>query len=197
MPELILPAETSRQLAVLYAEMEIAYDRVARQLDFSCAGCPDNCCDSYFLHHTYIEWAYLWEGIKALPETKQSGIIARAVHYELEATRLLAKGERPNLLCPLNEAGLCGLYAHRLLICRLHGVPAKITRPDGHELRFPGCFRCQELAERQPNPPELDRTDFFRWMVEMESAFIKSLGQALPRVKMTLAGMLAQGPPCL
>ena len=38
-------------LAKLYAEMEVAYDKIATLLEFSCRQCPDNCCDSYFQHH--------------------------------------------------------------------------------------------------------------------------------------------------
>ncbi|PKN45763.1 MAG: hypothetical protein CVU58_08235, partial [Deltaproteobacteria bacterium HGW-Deltaproteobacteria-16] len=53
----ILQPELAAKIANLYSRMEQAYDLVARQLDFTCDGCPDNCCDSYFLHHTHVEWA--------------------------------------------------------------------------------------------------------------------------------------------
>ena len=57
--------DLSKKIADLYRRMEEAYDKVAVSLNFSCAGCPDNCCDSFFQHHTYIEWAFLWEGLAA------------------------------------------------------------------------------------------------------------------------------------
>ena len=42
--EVILTPEFARKVANLYRDMEAAYDRTADELDFSCAGCPDNCC---------------------------------------------------------------------------------------------------------------------------------------------------------
>ena len=60
--EIVLTPEFAQQVADLYHDMESAYDRTAKSLDFSCSGCPDNCCDSFFLHHTNTEWAYLWHG---------------------------------------------------------------------------------------------------------------------------------------
>ena len=69
---------TFAALADLYAEMESAYEQVAVRLAFSCEGCPDNCCDSYFQHHTYLEWAYLWQGLSELPAERQAVYQARA-----------------------------------------------------------------------------------------------------------------------
>ena len=179
-------------LTTLYAEMEAAYDKVATLLEFSCRDCPDNCCDSYFQHHTYIEWAYLRQGFAALPAERQEEYRRRA-H---EALRLyqeaLAKGERPQVMCPVNDNGRCGLYQHRLLICRLHGVPASLTSPNGQQHQFPGCFRCQELTAGKSNVTTMDRTRFFKTMVSLEQAFLH--GRALPKVRMTLAAMLVSEP---
>ncbi|MCF6289604.1 MAG: hypothetical protein L3J03_01160 [Desulfobacterales bacterium] len=191
--ELQLPPALRHHLVELYAEMEQAYDEVAGQLGHTCRDCPDNCCDSYFLHHTYIEWAYLREGLHSLPEDEQQAIVARAREYVRQSELILAAGQRPSLLCPLNEQGLCVLYTHRLLICRLHGVPATISRPDGRTTRFPGCFRCQELVGDRPDPPAMDRTVLFQRMVELEMTFLQGRRQ-MPRVRMTLARMLIQGP---
>ena len=63
-----LSPSLSKKIYNLYRRMEEAYDKVAGELNFSCAGCPDNCCDSFFLHHTYIEWGYRWEGLLKVPE---------------------------------------------------------------------------------------------------------------------------------
>ncbi len=187
--------EYVKQLAALYQEMEKAYGQVATLLDFSCTDCQDNCCDSYFLHHTNIEWAYLWQGFNELPKVKQKEYRARAKEYMAMSEKALAKEERPSHMCPVNDDGRCGLYSHRLMICRLHGVPASMTSPNGQKHSFPGCFRCQELTQNIANVTTMDRTLFFQKMVGLEKAFV---GKAnIPRVKLTLAEMLIKGAPSL
>jgi hypothetical protein len=190
----LLHDDISRRLALLYEEIEHQYDVVARQLDFGCAGCPDNCCDSYFLHHTYSEWAYLWQGLEALAPAKRQAFVARSQAYVAQSREALALGERPQLMCPLNDNGLCGLYQHRLLICRLHGVPAAMTRPDGKQLLFPGCFRCQEITGDRSDVPRMDRTRIFQDVVQLEMAWLGDKRPSLPKVKMTIAEMIVQGP---
>ncbi len=201
MKELTLSRELSNRISELYEDMEENYDQVAKELNFSCHECKDNCCDSYFLHHTYVEWAYLWEGIRSLPDKVVTRIMERVETYITESEKMLVRGERPNLMCPLNENGLCVLYSHRLMICRLHGVPASFKRPDDHKISFPGCFRCQDLVKFQKDTPyngsEMDRTNFFRSMVELEVDFLGSRRINAPKVKLTLAQMLALGPPHL
>lgn len=187
--------EPLQALAALYAEMEAAYDQVATLLDFSCQGCTDNCCDSYFQHHTYIEWAFLREGLRALPAERQSAYQRRARLALDQYQEALAQGHRPQVMCPINDNGRCGLYQHRLLICRLHGVPASLTNPHGQEHRFPGCFRCQEVTAGRPNVTTMDRTRFFKSMVGLEQAFLG--GRSLPRLKMTLAEMLVSELPIM
>ncbi len=197
MSEKILSTELTARIADLYQRMEEAYDRVAADLAFSCQGCPDNCCDSYFQHHTYVEWAYLWDGVSALPEERRTELLNRAKGYVEACEKALARGERPQAMCPLLDDGLCSLYRHRLMICRMHGVPSAMTRPDGQAMRFPGCFRCQELVGDRQEPPTVDRTGFYRELVALEVAFLGPRRSLLPKVKMTLAEMLVQGPPKL
>lgn len=180
-------------LAELYAEMEAAYAQVATLLDFSCNQCPDNCCDSYFQHYTYIEWAYLRQGLEALPADRQAVYQERAHTAIALYEKALAQEQRPQVMCPINDNGRCGLYQHRLLICRLHGVPASLTSPNGSHRQFPGCFRCQELTADLTNVTTMDRTRFFKTMVSLEQAFLQ--GRSLPKIKMTLAEMLVQPPP--
>ncbi len=191
----ILPADISRRIAALYSEMEKAYDALAQGLHFSCAGCPDNCCDSYFQHHTYSEWAYLWEGLQQLTEERRERFMARAGEYVRQSQTMLAREERPNLMCPINEDGLCALYPHRMMICRLHGVPSAMTRPDGKRLEFPGCFRCQEIVAGQEHIPHLDRTKMYQTLVEIEMDWLGPKRRILPKVRMTLAEMMVKGPP--
>ena len=193
--EILLSKESSKKIEKLYAGMEEGYDRLAKTLGFSCQGCPDNCCDSFFLHHTYSEWAYLWAGFRNLPAEAKDRVMERAREYVLKAETALGMGERPRIMCPLNEEGLCVLYKNRMLICRLHGVPAKMRQPDGRTLHFPGCFRCQELAG-DTDLPTLDRTDFLGQMVSIELELRDTLPGILPKTKMTLAQMIVKGPPC-
>ena len=123
MKEIILSPAMSRELTDIYATMELQYDAIAGKVGLSCSGCPDNCCDSYFLHYTYSEWAYLWEGIRALDDETLEKIVDRSKRYVEESRKIIQRKERPKLLCPLNDEGLCTLYSHRLMICRLHGIP--------------------------------------------------------------------------
>ena len=197
--ELILTPSLAEELRILYEDMESAYDSVARQLGHTCDGCPDNCCDSYFLHHTYIEWAYLWQGLSYLNEDRRRVLIARANACEFEAQKLITAGERPKLMCPLNEDGRCSLYAHRLMVCRTHGVPASMTRPDGRQLKFPGCFRCQELVTEQGlsehELPLMERTELLKRLVLLEQEFLLGKRHIAPKVKRTISAMLISGAP--
>jgi hypothetical protein len=188
-------AELTSRLVGLYARMEEAYNRVAAELDFSCGDCPDNCCDSYFLHHTVIEWGYLWQGLAALDPERLEQIRARAERYLTGVAEALARYERPQIMCPLNEGGLCGLYAHRLMICRMHGVPSSFTLPDGRRQEFPGCHRCQEQTAGRENPPEVDRTALYRELAELERELLLLTGRCGPRIKMSIAEMIVAGPP--
>lgn len=197
MNENIISPELAARLAALYKRMAGAYDLVASELAFTCEGCPDNCCDSFFLHHTLIEWAYLWQGLQELPPASLDKIKARAKRYLSEATASMAQGERPQIMCPLNDDGLCSLYKHRLMICRMHGVPAKITRPDGQTMQFPGCFRCQELTGGREKVPEVDRTELYQELADLERQLVESTGRARPRIKITIAEMIVNGPPRL
>lgn len=199
MSELTLPPELSAKVAEIYARMAKAYDKVAQQIPLTCEGCPDNCCDSYFQHYTYVEWAYLWEGLRALEPEQRERIVARAREYVEGSKQALAHGDRPQLPCPLLEEHLCGVYSHRLMICRNHGVPAVLIRPDGQQMRFPGCFRCQEIVQENytdaDNAPAVDRTPLFRQLAMLESELLGNIRHLYPRVKMTIAEMIVNGPP--
>ena len=195
--ELTLSEPARRELAALYEEMERRYDDVARKLGHGCADCPDNCCDSYFLHYTYLEWAYLWEGLRTLSPEVMARVEARARDHVTRSRTMLAMGERPEIMCPLNDQGRCLLYAYRLMICRLHGVPSVLTRPDGKKMDFPGCFLCQErLGEAEP-AAILDRTDLLARLAEMEQRFLGQRRHLYPKVRKTIAEMIALGPPTL
>jgi hypothetical protein len=186
-----------KKLSQLYLQMDEAYNHVAASIGLSCATCPDNCCTSYFHHHTYIEWAYVWEGMRSLSHQDQREFVDKAEAYVRRSRMLMVQGLKPNVMCPLNDQGLCQLYEYRLMICRLHGVPNLFLRPDGKEMKFPGCFRCQELCPKLEEAPVVDRTNLYRDLASLEMAFTGVGVKTLPRVSLTLADMLVQGPPTI
>ncbi len=183
------------QLADLYSRMVAGYDRAAAQIGLTCEGCPDNCCNSYFQHHTHVEWAYLLEGFNALAPADQEKYLARAEDHIRRCREEISQGRRPRIMCPMNDDGLCMIYLHRPMICRMHGVPNKLTRPDGRTLQFPGCFRSQELYAESSSVPMLDRSDFYRELAGLEMAFMGPRIKTLPKVNLTLAEMLTTPLP--
>jgi len=200
MKEITLSSDAKKELEDIYSELQKEYERVAGELEFSCSGCPDNCCDSYFLHHTYAEWAYLWEGVRALAQEEQDALIERARQYLSDCEAAMAQDERPQVMCPVNHDGLCQLYKHRLLVCRTHGVPAKMTRPDGQSMQFPGCFRCQDIVEEKGLKDVLipvERTPLLRRLAGLENNLLYMKRHLHPKVKLTIAEMLVKGPPKL
>lgn len=196
MTKKLLPTQAFRKLGALYTQMQDSYSQYAQLLGLTCQDCTDNCCTSYFQHHTYIEWAYLFQGLKTLPAAQQASYEQRAKTYVRTVDDLLAQGQRPSIMCPLNDDGRCGLYSHRLMICRLHGVPNSLQYPNGQKQEFPGCYRSQELCSSLEQIPVLDRTPLYTRLMELEIQFVgpKKI-RTLPRVDLTLAQMIVHGPP--
>ncbi|NCC23583.1 MAG: hypothetical protein EOM25_00085 [Deltaproteobacteria bacterium] len=198
----VLPVVAFRRLEALYDDMRSAYDKISGELGLTCSGCPDNCCTSFFQHHTYIEWAYLWRGLSSLSQERQDLLKIRAKEY-MEGLRFWVAGGQqgsPGLMCPLNENGLCALYGHRMMICRLHGVPNKVHMPDGRIQDFPGCFKSRELVANfsSGSIPTLDRTDFYRRLAIIERDFVGlNALRSLARIKLTLSEFILAGPPKL
>lgn len=189
------------RLAELYADMERAYAHTARAAGLTCADCGDNCCLTYFRHHTHVEWAYLWKGMLALPETRRAAYVRRAHEAVAACHAAQAAGAAPRVLCPVNDGGLCGLYAHRLMICRMHGTRNVLLRPDGRRQLFLGCHRFRTLTAGRPDEavPTLDRTPYYRRLAELEMEHCAARKGGQPRgstpVSLTLAEMLVYGPP--
>lgn len=179
----------------LYQRMQEEYDRIASRIGLSCARCKDNCCTSYFQHHTYVEWAYLWKGLKECDRELRQRIIERAEEYVREEDACLAGGKRPEIMCPVNEDGWCTLYPFRMMICRLHGVPNFLSLPDGGHREFPGCFVTQELTREATDVPMMDRTPLYTELANLEMQFLGPRIKKLPRVNVTLARMIVSGPP--
>ena len=200
----LTPKGAFRKLASIYDRMVDQYAGAAEAIGLTCEGCTDNCCLSFFQHHTYVEWAYLWEGLNQLPPDRLEEIKARAQDYVDQAQAALSRGERPHVMCPLNldeKQGICGLYDHRLMICRMHGVPNILVKPTGQVVRFPGCYRCQDLtgameAEGE-TAPEVDRTPLYKELVMLEMQFVGKNLRQFPKVDHTIAEMIVLGPPRL
>lgn len=186
-----------RRLEALYARMGQGYAATAQGTGFTCAGCTQNCCTSHFQHHTYVEWLYFFKGFETLPAPRREAYLDRARACVREAQDALLRGERPAVMCPVNDDGLCGMYEHRLMICRLHGVPHVLAGRDGLPQAYPGCHRFPAPAGADAAPAPLDRTPLYRDLARLEMDLLGARLRALPRVNLTLAEMMVQGPPRL
>jgi Fe-S-cluster containining protein len=199
MKEIMLSPQLSKEIGEIYGVMQEEYDPLAQEIGLTCQGCPDNCCDSYFFHYTYSEWAYLWQGIRRLDDQAIERVVTRAKEYIEQGAQSLAQGKHPQIMCPLHDNGLCSLYQHRMLVCRMHGIPAVLTRPDGQHMRFPGCFRCQDIVKEkyaeETDAPAMDRSLLFRRLAALESRLMSERRNTYPKIRKTIAEMIVQGPP--
>lgn len=188
-----------RRLHELYARMDSAYAETAGALGLSCAGCADNCCETPFSHHTYIEWLDLARAVAALPAPRQEELAVKAQEW-LRIQRGSLPGVTPRVPCPLaveKDGDLsCGLYEHRPMVCRLHGTPTYLVRPDGSRVAFPGCDRAQELARTNPEAA-LNRTELLTDLARLEMALAGGARGGRPRVNMSIAEIILAGPPQL
>lgn len=191
-------AAVLRRLAELYGRMDEAYARSAGAIGLTCEGCRESCCESLFRHHTYLEWLDLHAGFSALPEARRQEVLRDAEAW-LRIHGSALPGASPRVPCPLCVSAdgrlSCGLYAHRPMVCRLHGVPNVLNRPDGRQAAFPGCDRAQDLA-RTCEPALLDRTPLLAELARLEMELLGRERMArLPRVNLSIAEMLLMGPP--
>lgn len=196
----MLTAAQRDELEDIYAALQRGYGEVAEKLALSCDQCDDNCCDSWFRHHSHVEWLYLREGLATLDHDRRLLLRRRATDYLLACAAAQQRGERPQVPCPLLENNRCTLYQHRLLVCRTHGVPARIKQPDGRLLRFPGCHRCQQLIREQfplgeEFAPTTNRTPMLMRLAKLENDVLYNKRHLLPKVNKTIAEMILEEPP--
>jgi len=182
----------SERVRDLYGRMGRAYDRSAACYEFSCTGCDENCCEEHFNHHTLSEFLFLLSGIQACDEQARQDIFLRA----REAAELCrthdAAGQARRVMCPLNREGRCSLYAHRMMICRLHGVPYRMRRPDGTVTQGTGCHKIDwDMSDEKSAACMLDRTDLYRELSTMEIELRQQLDFG-HRIKMTIAEMITE-----
>jgi hypothetical protein len=176
-------------LADLYAEMDRHYAAAADAYGFVCRGCVENCCRTRFFHHTRLEYHYLRRGYADLPAGRRRMIQDRAL---VECRRTAGAGpEDPPVspMCPLNLEGACALYAHRPMICRLHGVPHRLQSPGRTVVHGPGCEAFYRRTGAPREAVALDRTPLYAALAKLERGFQAAAGTGRP-MKMSLAEMI-------
>lgn len=178
-----------KRLKDIYKEMEVRYSIVADSLDFNCSDCPDNCCYTHFRHHTLIEYMYLVYGLELLDEKTRSKFVLKANDVVSRTSEAESGGNKIRILCPLNDNGLCALYDHRLMICRLHGTAHYFDSPRGR-VEGPGCFRFEELSSGKKKVPMLDRTDIYRNLAFLEMDLRKKTDYGF-KIKHSIAEMIS------
>lgn len=189
LPRLSELSGIENEIRNLYAAMDEAYAEAAARAGFACAGCDDNCCMTWFHHHTLAEILYLREGFYALgPEArKTAGENARMV-LDLKAAHS-GSTEPFRAWCPLCAQGRCRVYENRPMTCRLHGTSWRMTYPGGTVHQGPGCGEFEKAASESGAAP-LDRTPFYRRLALLERGLRGILGEN-SRIKLTIAEIVA------
>lgn len=175
-----------RSLESLYNRIDEQWDLVAHQYDFKCTGCQDNCCTSLFFHHTFIEKDWLLEGFRSLEHSEQKKAVQRAETYYQKTFKNKLEFKSLKLMCPLNIDGSCSIYPYRPMICRLHGLPHEITRPDGLKAIGVGC--AAGGFDKKKHTP-LDRTPFYKEMAQIEVTY-RTRFKLNGKIKLSIAQML-------
>lgn len=168
--------------------MDRAYDQAAEANGFVCNGCLDNCCETRFYHHTYIEYYLLAEGMLSLASPMRAEIVARAAEVCKEADAVEARSAPYRIMCPLNFEGMCRLYAFRPMICRMHGISHVLSRPDGVRIKGPGCRLFEKSCGAEPKV-YFDRTPFYRQTAELEKK-LRTAFSLHNKLKLTIARMV-------
>ena len=176
------------ELAALYSDMDDNYRAASARYRFVCRGCTDNCCLTRFHHHTHLEYFYLRDGFLALDDPVRSAVTARAAEYDARQNAAGLRGETPRIMCPLNSEGRCLLYAHRPMICRLHGIPHELAPPGRPRQYGEGCGEFRKCCGDMPYVV-FDRTPFYTDMAALERRLREAAGTG-GKMKMTIARML-------
>ncbi|HHN65376.1 MAG TPA: hypothetical protein ENK09_08465 [Nitrospirae bacterium] len=176
------------RLYEIYREIDNEYNRAASYYDFSCNGCETNCCDTVFYHHTLIEYFAVLEGFDNLPEQSRMAAMERAKAYVKTLNRYRGKESLVRIMCPLNFNGLCGIYEHRPLICRIHGLPGLLKHPGKGTRSFSGCKRFETINRKERNML-IDRTPFYTQIATLEGQLRRAM-EYLMKFNKTIAEML-------
>lgn len=171
-----------KSLRDIFLKMDRAYETAAKSYGFRCNGCRDNCCLTHFHHHTHLERLFLKEGFDAQPPAVKSRVREQARNV------ISAAGASTRIMCPLNREGRCLTYAHRPMICRLHGIPHELRRPGGPVTYGPGCDEFMRQTSKQDYIP-FDRTPYYIDIARLESR-LKAALNLTGKLKMTVAEMI-------
>ena len=188
----LLPLGALRaDIDAVMAEMARGYEAVAAHYGFVCRGCEESCCRTVFYHHTYAEFLLLSEGLHALAKEDLGGVYRRASEVQARLSRVEDAAGPPRAMCPLNREGRCMLYAHRPMICRLHGIPHRLRHPGGQVVNGPGCHRFNAVVEGDAHMRRrLDRTPYYQRLAKVEQALRRGIETPI-RLKMTLSEWLS------
>jgi hypothetical protein len=126
--------------------------------------------------------------LSALSSPQRQRIRDRADAAARQMETLERQGLPVRVMCPLNEQGRCTLYAHRPMICRLHGIPNAMRRPDGRILNGPGCDDYYRQCGPEGGDP-LNRTPLYSAMADLERRLRDRLGFN-GKIKLTVARMI-------
>lgn len=181
--DLFLPFQP--RIEEIFKKMDYEYDIAANQYGFNCRGCEDNCCLTRFYHHTLLEYLYLREGYRYLSEDIKKKITASAKQVVNKYNR---SQDQIRVMCPLNSKGLCILYKHRPMICRLHGIPNELRRPDQKIIQGPGCDEFTKKHGKKPYA-SFNRTPFYIEMAQTEKE-LKNALEISVKFKQTVAEMI-------
>ena len=189
-PDRTAPALTA--LAERFSIMDGVYDEAAAHYGFQCRGCEDNCCRSRFYHHTLLEYIYLHKGFMALAPEVQRTVRQRADEVVRAMRDADARDAVFRRMCPANEDGRCLVYAHRPMICRMHGLPSRMMSPRGGVVEGQGC---DDFHAQFPGPPAVrfDRTPHYQAVAELERTLRREVGWE-GGIKMTVAEIILTFP---
>ncbi len=176
-----------KRLDKLYNKMDMAYHKAASHYGFACKGCGDNCCRSFFYHHTFIEKDYLFSKANKLKATDKASLQKDAMRY-LKAIALENTQGAGKPLCPLNKGEQCILYGARPMICRLHGIPHHLGIPGRSINKNPGCDAGTSLFN-SASYFSFDRIPFYKELAEIEREYRKKFIKS-GKIKQTIAHML-------
>lgn len=186
------------KLRSLFTEMDDKYAEAANFYEFHCRGCRNNCCESLFHHHTYLEFFYLKKGFGALSAQVRDNVLKRAQKVVQETRGIRGKNSRVRIMCPLNIDGLCILYRYRPMICRLHGIPSELkilsqnASCPGKKNISAGCETFYKQCGHKSYYP-FDRAPFYMKMSQLEKE-LKETFAFHKKLKMTVAEILITAP---
>jgi Fe-S-cluster containining protein len=185
---MMLPSDMQDSVTRLFQHIDQTYAHSAEQSGFVCNGCQDNCCRTHFYHHTLVEVLSIHSGLRALPVDRRRRIRAAAEAVIKKITERQRRQESISVMCPLNEKERCVLYEQRPMICRLHGIPHALRRPDGQPRTGPGCDDFYRQCGRGA-AATLDRTPLYMAMADLEHRLREKLNYR-QKIKMTVAEII-------